>query len=173
MKKLLVLTLSALLLLGLCGCSRTNVRDPLLFISAEEDSACLTDRGILRVDDGFVTAGKLVIQLSDGTQAVRGEGPLELPGAGADITEALPTTMTVGQARIVLQGMFSQVTTAIGSAGYLLEFCPADTAVEAPDYTYSMLDKTLTEGKQEDVDETMGSFVVDEAGPMGRIWIKP
>ncbi len=173
MKKLLVLALSALLLLALCGCSRTNARDPLLFIPAEEDGARLTDRGVLRVDDGFVSAGAMVIQLADGAQAYRSEGPVELSGSQASITQALPTGMTVAQARTVLEGLIKRVAPVLGSAGYLLECCPADSETDAPDYTFSVFEDTLTEGKQEGVDESLGSFLVDDAGPMARVWIKP
>ncbi len=170
MKKLLILTLAVLLPACLCACNRTNVRDPLVFIPAEEDGAFLTDRGILRVDDGFVTAGALMVQLTDGSFATRKDGTvLDLP----DRENWAATAMTVGQARSMMEELFRQVTPVLGSAGYLLECCPADSSPEAPDYTYSVLDKTLTEGRQQGVDEGLGSFVVNDAGPVARIWIKP
>ncbi len=172
MKKFFALLLCVLLLCTLCGCTKTNARDPLLFIPVEEDESLLTDRGILRVDDGFATAGALVLQRRDGTQIYYNDGPLNLPDGQASINQALVTTMTVAQARTVLEGLFSRVTGVLGSAGYLLKWCQADTVTEAPDYTYSVLDKTLTEGKT-GVDESLGSFLVDDGDPMARIWIKP
>ncbi len=173
MKKPLVLLMSLVLLLILCGCSYTNARDPLLFIPREQDGAYLTDRGILRVDDGLVTAGAMVTQLPDGTQTYHSEGPVELPGSQADITQALPTAMTVGQARTALEGMLKRIPTVLDTAGYLLECCPEGSGEQAPAYTFSVMEETLTEGKAEGADESLGSFLVDDAGPLARIWIKP
>lgn len=57
---LLALTLALTLCLSACGGGRPD--DPLLFLPAEKDSLYLTDRGTLRVDDGFVTGAAFVIE---------------------------------------------------------------------------------------------------------------
>ena len=117
---LLALTLALALCLSACGGGRPD--DPLLFLPAEKDSLYLTDRGTLRVDDGFVTGAAFVIE-GEGVQEEVFQGGLTLPAVSAS---PRATGMTVGQFRTVLSGLLRQVPRNLDTVAYLLVFCPAD-----------------------------------------------
>ena len=164
---LLALTLALALCLSACGGGRPD--DPLLFLPAEKDGLYLTDRGTLRVDDGFVTGAAFVIE-GEGVQEEVFQGGLTLPAVSA-----LPRTtgMTVGQFRTVLSGLLRQVPRSLDTVAYLLVFCPADGGTEAPAWTYSLSGGTLTQGAAEGADPALGSFLVDDAGVLARSHLAP
>ena len=164
---LLVLTLALALCLSACGGGRPD--DPLLFLPAEKDGLYLTDRGTLRVDDGFVTGAAFVIE-GEGVQEEVFQGGLTLPAVSA-----LPRTtgMTVGQFRTVLSGLLRQVPRNLDTVAYLLVFCPADGGTEAPAWTYSLSGGTLIQGMAEGADPALGSFLVDDAGLLAQIHLAP
>ena len=170
MKKLLALILSVLVLLSLCACGKDVTKNPLITVPETDDPLYLSDRGILHVEGTFVVKANFLVDEGNGNYQPRTEGGISLPDGNAD---PATTAMTVGQFRTVLRGMMDTIPQTFETQGYILSFIPLGGHSEAPDYTWSIGAKTLTEGKAETVDADLGSFEIDDGDLLAHIHLAP
>lgn len=170
MKKLLALILSVLALLALCACGNDVTENPLITVPETDDPLYVSDRGILHVEGAFVVKANFLVDEGEGNYQPRTEGGIDLP-----VLSAVPqtTALTVGQLRLVLNGLLDAIPQSFETQGYILTFIPLDGDSEAPDFTWSMSSKTLTEGKAETVDGSLGSFEIDDGDLLAHIHLAP
>lgn len=170
MKKLLALTLSILVLLALCACGNDVTENPLITVPETDDPLYVSDRGILHVEGAFVVKANFLVDEGEGNYQPRTEGGISLP-----VLSMVPqtTALTVGQLRLVLNGLLDAIPLRFETQGYILTFITLGGDSEAPDFTWSMSSKTLTEGKAETVDETLGSFEIDDGDLLAHIHLAP
>lgn len=170
MKKLFALTLAALCLLLLCACGNDVSENPLITVPETDDPLYVSDRGILHVEGAFVVKANFLVDEGAGNYQPRTEGGINLPVLSAD---PRTTALTVGQLRLVLSGLLDAIPLQFETQGYILTFIPLDGDSDAPDYTWSMTDKTLTEGLSEKADANLGSFEIDDGDLLAHIHIAP
>ena len=170
MKNLLALTLAALCLLSLCACARAVTENPLITVPEADDPLYVSDRGILHMEGSFVVKANFLVDEGNGNYQPRTEGGINLP-----VLSASPqtTALTVGQLRQVLRGLMDVIPRQFETPGYLLTFVPLGGHSDAPDYTWSMSGKTLTQGLSEGVDASLGSFEIDDGDLLAHIHIAP
>ena len=170
MKKLLALTLAVLCLLSLCACGNDVTKNPLITVPETDDPLYVSDRGILHVEGAFVVKAHFLVDEGNGNYQPRTEGGIDLP-----VLSVSPRTtgLTVGQLRLALNGLLDAIPLRFETQGYILTFLPLEGDSDAPDYTWSMTDKTLTEGLSEKADASLGSFEIDDGDLLAHIHIAP
>lgn len=169
MKKILALTLSVLCLLALCGCGNDVTSNPLITVPETDDPLYVSDCGIFHVEGVFVVKANFLVDEGDGYYQPRTEGVINLPAEGPSPST---TAMTVGQFRPVLRGLLDAIPQKFGTQGYIMTFVPLGGDSEAPDYTWSMAGKTLTEGLTA-ADPNLGSFEIDDGDLLAHIHLAP
>ena len=170
MKKLLALTLAVLCLLSLCACGNDVTENPLITVPETDDPLYVSDRGILHVEGAFVVKANFLVDEGGGNYQPRTEGGISLPAVSLS---PQTTGLTVGQLRPVLHGLLDIIPRQFETQGYILTFVPLGGTSEAPDYTWSISGKTLTEGKSDTVDASLGSFVIDDGDELAHIHLAP
>lgn len=170
MKKLLILILSFLCLLALCACGNDVTSNPLITVPETDDPLYLSDCGIIHAEGSFVVKANFLVDEGGGNYQSRTEGTISLP-----VVSAAPSTtaMTVGAFRPVLRGLLDAIPQKFETQGYIMTFIPLGGDSEAPDYTWSIGAKTLTEGKAETVDAALGSFEIDDGDLLAHIHLAP
>ena len=170
MKKLFALTLAVLCLLALCACGNDVTSNPLITVPETDDPLYLSDCGILHVEGVFVVKANFLVDEGNGNYQPRTEGVINLPEDG---TVPATTAMTVGQFRPTLRGLLDAIPQKFGTQGYILTFVPLVGDSEAPDYTWSISGKTLTEGVTDAADPDLGSFEIDDGDLLAHIHLAP
>lgn len=170
MKKLLALILSVFALLTLCACGNDVTENPLITVPETDDPLYVSDRGILHVEGAFVVKANFLVDEGNGNYQPRTEGGINLP-----VLSVAPqtTTLTVGQLRLALNGLLDAIPRQFETQGYILTFIPLGGDSDAPDFTWSMTAKTLTEGKSGTVDDSLGSFEIDDGDLLAHIHLAP
>ena len=170
MRRIRKILLWLCLLLSFCACGQTGREDPLPFIPAKDDGLQMTDRGRLRIEAGKVTAANITVMV-DGFPADRTLGNLKREDRAAAATK-----LTVGQFRTMTDGLLEQLPQVLGVTDYRLDLWPAafmQGADAFPCWTYSLSEKSLTEGISAAVDQaSFGRLNVVTDGVVAHILIE-